>query len=47
MRQMEVDKEKAGILKCLTGLRAEFKATSVDNFKAAKVAQEKFKGTLD
>jgi hypothetical protein len=47
MRQMEVDKEKNAIMKCMIGLRAEFKATSKDNFTASSVVQEKLKGTLD
>ena len=47
MRQMDVDKEKAAILKCLNGLRAEFKATTKDNFKPANVVKDKLKGSLD
>lgn len=47
MRQMDVEKEKAAILKCLNGIGAEFKATSKDNFKPANIVKEKLKGTLD
>lgn len=45
MKKMEIDKEKAAIIKCFQGIKHDFKIATKEEFNANKIIQEKLKGT--